>query len=86
LEETPVRASIDIRRELEEAISADKPLPAIVERLREYRGLGVSREEVQSALESLRAEARDEAVEDRILEVMDFVAGFCRPEDVVWDH
>ena len=74
-----------LSQELEAAISAGLPLPQIVSTLREYRRSGVTRHEVQLALESLRARARDEATEDRILEVLDIVTGFCPPEKTVWD-
>jgi hypothetical protein len=34
----------------------------------------------------LRNTAADEAEDDRILEVADFVAGFCSPHMRVWDE
>jgi hypothetical protein len=34
----------------------------------------------------LRQRTTDEAVEDRILEVADFVAGFCSPHMKIWDN
>jgi hypothetical protein len=71
--------------ELEGMISAGIPLREIVSTLREYRRSCVTRREVQSALEALRGQARDEATEDRILEVMDIVSGFCPRESTVWD-
>jgi hypothetical protein len=71
--------------ELEGVISAQVPLRQIVSTFREYRHQGVTRQEVQSALESLRGRARDEATEDRILEIMDIVSGFCPRETTVWD-
>jgi anthranilate phosphoribosyltransferase len=70
---------------LQGAISARVPLSQIVSTLREYRYQGVTREEVQSVLEGLRERAQDEATEDRILEVMDIVSGFCPRETTVWD-
>jgi hypothetical protein len=71
--------------ELGGVISAQVPLRQIVSTLREYRHQGVTRQEVRSALESLRDRARDEATEDRILEVMDIVSGFCPRENTVWE-
>lgn len=71
--------------ELSGAISAHRPLGQVIATLREYRMQGVSRGEVQSALERLRESAPDEATEDRILEVLDIVSGFCPPEKTVWD-
>jgi hypothetical protein len=34
----------------------------------------------------MRDTALDEATEDRILEVADFVAGFCSPHMKIWDN
>jgi type II secretory pathway component PulF len=74
-----------LSRELETVVSSGMPLRQIVSALREYRRSGVSRREVQLALESLRDQAKDEAIEDRILEVMDIVSGFCPRESTVWE-
>jgi hypothetical protein len=71
--------------ELEAAISAGMALRQLIPTLREYRRSGVTRQEVQLALEALRDQARDEATEDRILEVMDIVSGFCTRENTVWE-
>jgi len=53
--------------------------------LRRYREQGVSQDEVYSFLEALHQSAPDEATDDRILEVADFVAGFCSAHMEVWD-
>jgi hypothetical protein len=74
-----------LREELEGAIMAGHPLRQIVSTLREYQRLGIGRDEVRIALESLRKRAPDEEVEDRILEVMDVVSGFCSRENTVWE-
>jgi hypothetical protein len=54
--------------------------------LRNYKAQGRTREEVYSHLESLRETVTDEAVEARILEVADFVVGFCSPHMKIWDN
>jgi hypothetical protein len=69
---------------LQEIISAGVPLAQVVSTLREYRDQGASRREVYLALEALREKARDDETEDRILEVMDIVSGFCSPHLSVW--
>lgn len=74
-----------LTEELEKVISAGLPLREIVSNLRGYRRAGITRHEVQLALESLRARVQDDATEDRILEVMDIVTGFCPQEITVWD-
>lgn len=75
----------DLRGGLQGAITSHVPLSQIVTTLREYRDRGVSRRDVQTALESLRSATDDEATEDRILEVMDIVSGFCPRETTVWE-
>jgi hypothetical protein len=78
--------SADWQRELERAIRSDLPLEEIVALLRRYKKEGVSQREVYSVLENMRAQAPDEATDDRILEVSDFVAGFCSTHMKVWDN
>lgn len=78
-------AALDVRQELETLISKDAPLNSIVDRLKCWRGIGVTRSDVQSVLEQMRGDCHDEASEDRILEVMDIVAGFCHAQISVWD-
>ena len=73
-----------MRSELQTALAAEHPLPALLDQLRAYKDRGASREEVQAILESLRADARDDATEDRILELLDFVTGFCALEKSIW--
>jgi hypothetical protein len=78
--------SSEWRQELEKAIQSDMSLKDIVALLRGYKAQGVTRDQVYSILDALRATARDEATDDRILEVADFVAGFCSPHMRVWDE
>lgn len=77
--------SSELQRELEGAIRSARPLEDIVALLRQYKAQGVNRNEVYAFLESLRDRASDEAEEDRILEIADFVAGFCSPYMRIWD-
>lgn len=77
--------SRELRRELEDAIRSDRSLEDIVALLRQYKAQGVNRDEVYTFLQLLRDSAADEAEEDRILEVADFVAGFCAPHMKIWD-
>ena len=74
----------ELRRQLETAIVAGAPLEDVVTLLRGYKSQGVTQGEVYSFLESLRGGTRDETVDDRILEVADFVAGFCSPHMRIW--
>ena len=74
----------EVQRELEVAFAAASPLEQIWEKLRHFKEQGIVKQEVIKVLEGLRQEAADEAVEDRILEVMDYVYGFCSPSLTIW--
>jgi hypothetical protein len=71
----------ELQHELETAIKSDLSLNEIVVMLRQYRDQGVTQGEVYSFLQTLHQAASD----DRILEISDFVAGFCAPHMKVWN-
>jgi len=73
------------RRELEAAVKSGKSLEEIVALLRRYKEQGVSQRDVYAFLEAWHHAAPDDATDDRILEVADFVAGFCSAHMKVWD-
>jgi len=75
----------ELQRRLETAIFSNTPLEEVVSLLRTYKDRGVSQDEVYAFLESLRGRAPDEAADDRVLEVADFVAGFCSSHMKIWD-
>ena len=77
--------NIEQQQKLESAIRSDVPLDEIVGLLRCYKEQGISQSEVYCFLVGLRREAPDEATDDRILEVADFVAGFCSSHMKVWE-
>lgn len=74
----------DIRREMEDALAGDSSMDEIWSLLREFHSRGVSQDELLQFLENLRASAPSEQYEDRILEVMDLVSGFCREDQALW--
>ncbi len=78
--------TMDLRQELSAAIQSETSLEEIVALLRRYKAQGVAKDDVYSFLDSLRWATTDETTEDRILEVADFVAGFCSPHMKVWDN
>jgi hypothetical protein len=80
-----VALNAERQRELESAIRSNKSLVEIVTLLRRYKDQGISQREVYSFLEALHQAAPDDATDDRILEVADFVAGFCSPHMKVWE-
>ena len=50
-----------------------------------YKDAGFDSDFVYKLLESMRNEVNED-MEDRILEVMDIVAGFCSPNMKVWNN
>ncbi len=74
-----------IAAEIQALIAQHADHAAIRRKLVGYRDAGLSQAETLTVLESLRAAATDEATDDRILEVMDLVEGFCSPETTVWE-
>jgi hypothetical protein len=77
---------LDIRHELEGFLASNEPIVEVLPHLRDYHARQIPQDFVLSILEQLRTSSKSEEDEDRILEVMDLVAGFCRSEDVVWDN
>ena len=75
----------DMEKELETAVKSATPLGEIVVLLRNFKNQGVPQAEVYAYLERLHRAAPDEATDDRILEIADFVAGFCAPHMKIWD-
>ncbi len=71
-------------RELRSDLASQVPLETLVDRVRAGKALGITREEAQRMLEELRGETTVEVVENRILEVWDFVTGFCSAEQAIW--
>ena len=69
-----------IRDELLKRSSLEELIAVLIE----HKTRGVSRDEAYTVLEELRADA-DDATDDRILELMDTVSGFCAPEHRLWD-
>jgi hypothetical protein len=75
----------EMQQELEAAIKSDMPLDRIVGLLRRFKDQGISQDQVYSFLEAWHHAAPEEATDDRILEVADFVSGFCASHMRIWD-
>ena len=74
----------EFAREVAEALQREPATDGAEQVLRKWRAKGLTAETALLALESLRAGA-DEATDDRILELMDIVAGFCAPHRRIWE-
>ena len=73
-----------LKQRMKTLIASDVPLLSIVEELRQMKNEGFEQEVVENVLEDLRKESETESEEDRILEVLDFVTGFCSPDHQIW--
>ncbi len=70
-------------RELRDALEASADFGVLRDILVKYREKGFSSESVYGLLESMRDGAASD-IEERILELMDIVSGFCSPNMRVW--
>jgi uncharacterized protein (UPF0335 family) len=73
-----------LKQRIKTLIASEADLPSIVEELRQMKIEGFEQDVVRSVLEDLRTESQTESEEDRILEVLDFVTGFCAPDYQIW--
>lgn len=49
-----------------------------------YKDTGGNQKETMEILEELRLSAKTEEIEDKMLDLMDFVVGFCSPHMKIW--
>jgi hypothetical protein len=69
-----------LRQRLKAIVFSDTPLSSVSTQLRQIHGEGIDREDIEASLSELRKETVDEAEEDRVLEALDLITGFCSPE------
>ena len=67
-----------------EKLNEDIVLAEIAAYFRLLQAAGISRAAIKSWLYELRAQQPGTIVEDRILELLDLVEGYCQPEYGVW--
>jgi hypothetical protein len=77
--------SLGLKTEIGDALRRAAPLEEIVDILRKYRDQGLTAKSAAETLEAMRS-TFDAQTEDRLLEVLDIVTGFCRPEIRVWNE
>lgn len=65
--------------------ASDAPWSFVTIQLRELKDEGFDRAAVEAVLNELRAETDEDKQEDRILEILDLVTGFCRPDLRLWE-
>ena len=74
----------DLRRGLEDRIEAGNDLLALRRVLEEFRDDGGTQDAAVAILEEMRAEARDEAMDDLLCDILDFATGYCSKHLRVW--
>ena len=75
---------IRLLEDLRARLAKDAPYEDFVGVLERFRDEGGTRATAERALETLRAEGLGGAAEDRVLELLDVVCGFCAPERSIW--
>lgn len=72
--------TLDLERKIETQIS----LPDISIYLKKLKDLNIDQNSIRNFLYGLRSGTTDEIIEDRILEVLDVLEGYCLPQYKVW--
>lgn len=73
----------DLKSTIDSAINRNESLLNISVILKKYKEKGVTQSEAIEMLELMRIDT-DENYEDRLLEILDIVTGFCDPKYTVW--
>ena len=73
----------DLKTDTDKALRTGASLDDLAALLRHHRDEGMTQSEAQSVLENMRA-TLSEADEDRVLEMLDLVTGFCPVHLRVW--
>ena len=76
---------MDLKTKLRTGVENELSLAELLEILREFKREGGSQSEALETLEVLRSQSTDENSEDVLLELMDFVTGFCSPHMSLWN-
>ena len=77
---------MNLEDEIKEALKKQASLQMLREIVCQYKQYGGTQQAAYMTLEKIRDEQMEEPDEDRILELMDFVAGFCVQEQRIWDE
>ena len=77
---------MNLEGEIKGALKKQASLQMLREIVCQYKRNGGTQQAAYLALEKVRHEQMEEPDEDRILELMDFVAGFCAQDQRIWDE
>src|SRR2546425_144868 len=78
--------SMNLESKIKGALKKQVSLPMLREIVCQYKQNGGTQQAAYVILEKIRHEQIEEPDEDRILELMDFVAGFCAQDQRIWDE
>ena len=70
---------MDFHQQFQDALQQEDPLMALRQTIIDLRAEGFSKNQLQSELESFHSVVTNEADEDLVVDVMDFLWGFCSP-------
>ena len=68
---------------LKEALQQSRPIEKLEQIVKDLLGKGYSKESILAEFESFRERTRDENYEDVVLDVMDFITGWCSPHKCI---
>jgi hypothetical protein len=77
---------MDFESEIKTALEKQGSLPLLREIVQPYKQCGGTPKKAYGTLEKIRQEYSDEPGEELILDLMDFVAGFCSIDQRIWDE
>jgi len=77
---------MNLEGEIKGALKKQASLQMLREIVYQYKQNGGTQQAAYVTLEKIRGEQMAEPDEDRILELMDFVAGFCAHDQRIWNE
>jgi len=77
---------MNLESEIKIALKQQASIQMLREIVCQHKQNGGTHHTVYVTLEKIRTEQKEEPVEDRILELMDFVAGFCAHDQRIWNE
>ena len=77
---------MNLEDQIKRALQKQASLQMLREIVCQYKQNGGTQQEAYETLEKIRREQMEAPDEDRILELMDFVAGFCAQDQRIWDE
>jgi hypothetical protein len=77
---------MSLEDQIKRALQKQESLQMLREIVCQYKQNGGTQQAAYETLEKIRREQKEGSDEDRVLELMDFVAGFCAQDQKIWDE